>query len=126
MRKEIWFIHRLGPIEVLAAIILIAGIATISGVWVTTAAKQVYAHPMDSLPYTILVLALYIAFNGLIIGVCCAAVTYIVKFICVVARRLYRFLRGVSAQPIHLARLVTASLSICPRTLRSIRQRLLR
>ncbi|MFW8584663.1 hypothetical protein ACOJBM_06435 [Rhizobium beringeri] len=50
MRKEIWFFHTLGPIEIAAAAIAISGITTIGGIWVTTAAKSVYVHPMDNLP----------------------------------------------------------------------------
>lgn len=50
MRKEIWFFHRLGLIEIVIAAIAISGITTIGGIWVTTAAKSVYANPMGNLP----------------------------------------------------------------------------
>lgn len=126
MRKEIWFVHRLGPIEVLAGTILVGGIATMAGVWVTTAAKQVFTHPMDNLPYTILVLALYLVFNGVLIGLCCAATLCVFKIIYAAACALCRLLRGVLAQPIHLANLIAASLSALINAFQSIRRRLSR
>ncbi|AYG64392.1 hypothetical protein [Rhizobium jaguaris] len=107
MRKEIWFIQRLGPTEIVIAIIVVAGIATIGGVWVTAEAQQVYVHPLDNLAYTVLVLAFYLLFNAVLIGFCCAVAIYLFKFAGLVVRATYRFLRSLLAQPVRLARLIT-------------------
>lgn len=108
MRKEIWFVQRLGPIEILVALIAVTGIASIGGLWVTTEARQVYAHPMDNIPYTALILLLYLAFNGLLIGFCCAAALYILKFIYFVIQAACRLMRKLMVQPIHLIGLLTS------------------
>jgi hypothetical protein len=126
MRKEIWFFHRLGPIEIVAAAIAISGITTIGGIWVTTAAKAAYTHPMDNLPYTILVLALFLLFNGLLIGLCCAAAICILKLIYVADGALYRLLRTLLVQPIHLAHVITAFIAALIDKFRAIRRRLSR
>ncbi|QND44586.1 hypothetical protein HB780_01925 (plasmid) [Rhizobium lusitanum] len=126
MRKEIWFFHRLGLIEIVIAAIAISGITTIGGIWVTTAAKSVYANPMGNLPYTVLVLALYLLFNGLLIGLCCAAAICILKFLYVALGAFYRLFRTLLTQPIHLARLITASFTALIDKARAIRRRLSR
>lgn len=123
MRKEIWFFHRLGLIEIVIAAIAISGITTIGGIWVTTAAKTAYAHPMDNLPYTIVVLALYLLFNGLLIGLCCAAALCILKFLYVAASALFRLLRTLLAQPIHFAHLIIAGFAALIGKSRAIRRR---
>nr|WP_200985088.1 hypothetical protein [Rhizobium rhizogenes]QCL09140.1 putative membrane protein [Rhizobium rhizogenes] len=126
MRKEIWFFHRLGLIEIVIAATAISGITTIGGIWVTTAAKSVYAHPTDNLPYTILVLALYLLFNGLLIGLCCAAALCILKFLYVALNAFCRLLRTLLVQPIHLAHLITAGFAALIDKSRAIRRRLSR
>lgn len=126
MRKEIWFFHRLGLIEIVIAAIAISVTTTIGGIWVTTAAKAVYAQPMDNLPYTVLVLALFLLFNGLLIGLCCAAAICILKFLYAAAEASYRLLRTLLAQPIHLARLITAGFAALIDKARAIRRRLSR
>ncbi|OCJ02491.1 hypothetical protein A6U85_30455 [Agrobacterium sp. 13-626] len=123
MRKEIWFFHRLGLIEIVIAAIAISGITTIGGIWVTTAAKTVYINPMESLPYTIVVLALYLLFNGLLVGLCCAAALCILKFIYVAASAFYRLLRTLLAQPIHLTHLIIAGFAALIGKSRAIRRR---
>ncbi|WP_234890328.1 hypothetical protein [Rhizobium rhizogenes] len=123
MRKEIWFFHRLGLIEIVIAAIAISGMTTIGGIWVTTAAKTAYAHPMDNLPYTVLVLALYLLFNGLLIGLCCAAAICILKFLYVGLGALYRLLRTLLAQPIRLVHLITAGFAALIDKSRAIRRR---
>ncbi|NTH68496.1 hypothetical protein [Rhizobium rhizogenes] len=123
MRKEIWFFHRLGLIEIVIAAIAISGITTIGGIWVTTAAKSVYINPMDNLPYTVLVLALYLLFNGLLIGLCCAAALCILKFLYVALNAIYRLLRTLLAQPIHLAHLIIAGFAALIGKSRAIRRR---
>ena len=126
MRKEIWFFHRLGPIEIVAAAIAISGMTTLGGIWVTTAAKAVYIHPMDNLPYTIVVLALFLLFNGLLIGLCCVAAICILKLIYVALSAFYRLLRTVLAQPIHLAHVISAFSTALIGKTRAIRRRLSR
>ncbi|MGO4569442.1 hypothetical protein AB4Z52_31450 [Rhizobium sp. 2YAF20] len=126
MPKEIWFFHRLGPIEIVAAAIAISGITTIGGLWVTSAAKSAYAHPLDNLPYTIVVFALFLLFNGLLIGLCCAAAICILKFIYVAVGAFYRLLRTLLIQPIHLAHLMSAFLAALIDRSRAIRRRLSR
>ncbi|API57373.1 MULTISPECIES: hypothetical protein [Rhizobium] len=126
MRKEIWFFHTLGPIEIAAAAIAISGITTIGGIWVTTAAKSVYVHPMDNLPYTIVVLALFLLFNGLLIGLCCAAAICILKLIYVALSAFYRLLRTLLVQPLHLAYVITAFFVALIDKSRAIRRRLSR
>jgi hypothetical protein len=126
MRKEIWFFHRLGLIEIVIAAIAISVTTTIGGIWVTTAAKSVYINPTDDLPYTVLVLVLYLLFNGLLIGLCCAAALCILKFLYVALRAFYRLLRTLLAQPIHLARLITAGIAALIDKARAIRRRLSR
>ncbi|WFU07326.1 hypothetical protein QA648_36200 (plasmid) [Rhizobium sp. CB3171] len=117
MRKQIWFIQRLGPTEIVIAIIVVAGIATIGGVWVTAEARHVYAHPLDNLAYTVLVLALYLLFNAVLIGFCCAVAIYLFKFAGLVVRAAYRLLRGLLTQPIRLGRLITGFLTALRRRL---------
>ncbi|NTG05109.1 hypothetical protein G6L30_33880 [Agrobacterium rhizogenes] len=126
MRKEIWFFHRLGLIEIIIAAIAISGMTTIGGIWVTTAAKSVYARPMDNLPYTVLVLALYLLFNALLIALCCAAALCILKFLTVALGALYRLLRTLLVQPIRLAHLIAAFLAALIDKSRAIRRRLSR
>ncbi|MCJ9720000.1 hypothetical protein MOV66_00230 [Agrobacterium sp. SHOUNA12C] len=126
MRKEIWFFHRLGLLEIVIAAIAISVTTTIGGIWVTTAAKSVYAHPTDNLPYTILVLALYLLFNGLLIALCCAAALCILKFLYVALGAFYRLLHTLLAQPIHLARLMSAGFTALIDKARAIRRRLSR
>lgn len=126
MRKEIWFFHRLGLIEIVIAAIAISGMTTIGGIWVTTAAKSVYTHPMDNLPYTIVVLTLYLLFNALLITLCCAAAICILKFLTVALGVLYRLLRTLLAQPIHLAHLMSAGFAALIDKSRAIRRRLSR
>lgn len=126
MRKEIWFFHRLGLIEIVIAAIVISGMTTIGGIWVTTAAKSVYAHPMDNLPYTIVVLTLYLLFNALLITLCCAAAICILKFLTVGLGALYRLLRTLLTQPIHLARHMSAGFAALIDRSRAIRRRLSR
>ncbi|MBZ5763371.1 hypothetical protein LAV84_28045 [Rhizobium sp. VS19-DR104.2] len=108
MGKEIWFFHRLGPIEIVAATIAISGTATIAGIWVTTAAKFVYAHPMDNLAYTFLVLALYLLFNAVLVGLCCAAALSILKAVYAASSTGLRLIRTALIQPILLVRALTA------------------
>nr|WP_200994593.1 hypothetical protein [Rhizobium rhizogenes] len=126
MRKEIWFFHRLGLIEIVIAATAISVTTTIGGIWVTTAAKSVYINPMDNLPYTIVVLALYLLFNALLIALCCAAAICILKFLAVALGALYRLLRTLLVQPIHLAHLVTAGFAALIEKSRAIRRRLSR
>jgi hypothetical protein len=123
MRKEIWFFHRLGPIEIVIAAIAISATTTIGGIWVTTAAKSAYAHPMDNLPYTIVVLALFLLFNGLLIGLCCAAAICILKLIYVALSAFYRLLRTLLSQPIHLAHVMSALFAALIDRSRAIRRR---
>nr|WP_200997138.1 hypothetical protein [Rhizobium rhizogenes]QCL10186.1 putative membrane protein [Rhizobium rhizogenes] len=126
MRKEIWFFHRLGLIEIVIAAIAISVTTTIGGIWVTTAAKSVYANPMDNLPYTIVVLVLYLLFNGLLIGLCCAAAICILKLLYVALGAFYRLFRTLLTQPIHLARLITVGFAALIAKSRAIRRRLSR
>lgn len=126
MRKEIWFFHRLGLIEIVAAIIVIAGVGTFSGIWVTTEARYVYAHPADNIPNTLLVMALFLLFNGLLIGLCCAVAIYSLKLAYIALAATYRISRSLLAQPVRLVSFVAAVGSALVDKSRSIRRRLSR
>ena len=126
MGKEIWFFHRLGPIEIVAATIAISGTATIAGIWVTTAAKSVYAHPMDNLAYTVLVLALYLLVNAMLVGLCCAAALCIVKVLYAAASTCLRLLRTALIQPILLVRACIAFVGVLFDKSAALRRRLTR
>lgn len=126
MDKELWFVHRLGPIKIVIGAITVSGITTIGGIWVTTGAKSAYAHPFDNLPYTIVMFALFLLFNGLLLGLCCAVALCILKFLYAVVGTFYRLLRTFLVQPIHLSHVITVFFAALIYKSRAIRRRLSR